>query len=289
MHIKGVAAAIRTALTLLFLAAAAISTASANEKKHVSLEAGVPVKDFCSPSHKANGEKVGLNEMREFKLPVSGRIDVDGGKNGGIALKGGDVSEITVRACVNAWATSEAAVKELVNSVKINTSGTIRAESSVEDSSWGVSYQITVPRRIDAKLNAKNGGISIVGVEGDLEFTTVNGGISLKGVGGSARGRTTNGGLSIVLMGSSWNGSGLDVSTTNGGINLMLPENYSANIETGTINGGFRSEIAALNVERTEHSRASRLSAAFNGGGPQVRVITTNGGVKIGALKDHNY
>jgi hypothetical protein len=34
-------------------------------------------------------------------------------------------------------------------------------------------------------------------------------------------------------------------------------------------------------VEKTERTRRTRISADLNGGGAPVRVITTNGGVKI--------
>ena len=130
-------------------------------------------------------------------------------------------------------------------------------------------------------MTAKNGGISIYGVDGDLEFSTVNGGISLMDVSGNVRGRTTNGGLNVKLTGTSWKGSGLDVATTNGGVNLNLPEGYAANVETGTVNGGFKSEFTSLAVDRTEKWKAVRVNAPLNGGGAPIKVITTNGGVNI--------
>jgi hypothetical protein len=60
-----------------------------------------------------------------------------------------------------------------------------------------------------------------------------------------------------------------------------MPETYAARIETGTVNGGFKSDIAALNVERTERTRGARINTEINGGGAPIRLITTNGGVKI--------
>jgi len=85
----------------------------------------------------------------------------------------------------------------------------------------------------------------------------------------------------VALAGTHWNGGGLDVQTTNGGVILSLPDNFSAHVETGTVNGGFKSDFAVLNVDRTERWKPARVSADLNGGGPTIRVITTNGGVKI--------
>ena len=139
------------------------------------------------------------------------------------------------------------------------------------------------------KLMAHNGGISISSVEGALEFETKNGGVSLNDVAGDVKGRTTNGGVSVKLSGASWRGSGLDVETTNGGVNLVMPENYAARIETGTVNGGFKSDIAALNVEKDDDSdqnrwnRKKQINAELNGGGAPIRIITKNGGIKISA------
>jgi DUF4097 and DUF4098 domain-containing protein YvlB len=116
---------------------------------------------------------------------------------------------------------------------------------------------------------------------GAMEFETKNGGIHLSDAAGDVRGKTKNGGIHVKLSGSGWRGSGLDLLTTNGGVYLSIPETYAARIETGTVNGGFKSDIAALNVERKDRQRAVRLNTDLNGGGAPVRIVTTNGGVKI--------
>ena len=53
-----------------------------------------------------------------------------------------------------------------------------------------------------------------------------------------------NGGLSIDLAGAGWDGGGMDVRTTNGGVTLSIPENYSAHLETGTVNGGLKTDFS---------------------------------------------
>ena len=114
-------------------------------------------------------------------------------------------------------------------------------------------------------------------------------------VAGDVRGRTMNGGVNVMFAGNSWKGSGLDITTTNGGVHLSMPDTYAANIETGTVNGGFKSDIPALNVTTEDirggnrHSRATRLNMALNGGGAPIRVLTTNGGVKISSTTKAAY
>ncbi|PYT00327.1 MAG: hypothetical protein DMF63_07065 [Acidobacteria bacterium] len=250
-------------------------------------------REFCS-SDWSNGDRVSVRDLREMTLPASGSLSVDGGRNGGIRVKGSERSDIVVRACVQAWGTTDEAAKAAVAGVKISTSGgTIRAEG-VGEENYSVSYELLVPRSIDLNLRAQNGGIGISGVEGRLEFETQNGGVHLDNVAGDVKGRTTNGGVHVDLAGNSWKGSGLDVSTTNGGVHLSMPNSYAANVETGTTNGGFHSDIPALSVDTenvkgpTRHQRATRLNTVLNGGGAPIRLITTNGGVHISSASRAN-
>ena len=237
---------------------------------------------FCTDDN-WSGDHVSFRELREVTLPNGGAVNVDAGQNGGIAIRGEDRSDVLVRSCVQAWGTTETEAKARVSQVSISTSGTIKADSSSGDKNWSVSFQVLVPRSTNLDLTAHNGGISISGVDGTARFETVNGGVSLKEIAGDFKGHTTNGGVNVVLSGSAWRGNGLDVTTTNGGVRLLLPGNYSAHVETGTVNGGFSSNIAALNVDSEERrgSHAVRINTDINGGGPMIRVITTNGGVRI--------
>ena len=110
-----------------------------------------------------------------------------------------------------------------------------------------------------------------------MEFETTNGGINLEGLSGSVRGSTSNGGVDVDLTGSRWTGEGLDVRTTNGGIQLAIPASYSARLETGTVNGGME-----IGFPITVQGRINRrLTTQLGDGGSLVRVTTTNGGVVI--------
>jgi hypothetical protein len=203
-------------------------------------------------------------------------------------VKGENRSDVLLRACVQAWGITDEAARAIAAGIRINTSGVVKADGPEEG--WSVSFEARVPRNTNLKLNAHNGGIAIGAVEGNLEFETMNGGVSLMDVSGDVRGRTTNGGVNVSLSGSTWKGAGLDVSTTNGGVNLSLPEGYAANIETSTVNGGFKSDIPALNITTEDvkggwNNRSKEIKTAINGGGAPIRVTTRNGGVRIGTAE----
>lgn len=218
-------------------------------------------------------------EVREYTLPANGSLSVDARPNGGIAVVAWNRNEVRVLARVSARADDRSTARSLVEDVEISTRGGIEAAGprTRRDESWSVSYRIQVPADYDLDLESTNGGIDVDGVTGRLVLETTNGGIDLVEVAGDVRARTTNGGLDVELAGSRWQGAGLDAQTTNGGITLSIPEGYSADLETGTRNGGFDIEFPI-----TVSGRIGRtLSTSLGSGGPPIRVTTTNGGVRV--------
>ena len=171
--------------------------------------------------------------------------------------------------------------------------GRIRAEGprTGRRESWGVSFEIFTPHDSNLDLRAHNGGISISDVRGEIEFRTQNGGVHLEGfefrtqnggvhlegLEGNVRGRTQNGGLRVELEGDRWEGSALDVETQNGGVTIDVPQGYSAEFETGTVNGGIDLAFPIMVSGRLR----STIRTTLGDGGPLVRVKTTNGGVTV--------
>ncbi len=276
-----------------FLLGVAVVPATAQERTGDKLREKLSTKErrnFCSNdsfSHDWDGaERVSYHELREITTAAGGTITVDGRQNGGVSVTGEDRPDVLVRACIQSWGHTADEAKAMASSITISTTGTIKA--SGDERNLSVSYDIRVPRNSNLNLTAHNGGISIQKVDGNAEFDTTNGGVFLSGVAGSFKGRTTNGGVFVKLDGNSWRGAGLDVVTTNGGVNILMPENYAAHVETGTVNGGFNSDIAGLQITKEDHGdgqyyrpRKSRISTDINGGGAPVRIMTTNGGVRI--------
>jgi hypothetical protein len=222
-------------------------------------------------------------EVRESTMPA-GRLNVDAGQNGGIAVEGWDGSDIRVRAVVQASARSQQRAKDIADQVQVQAGGgRVYATGPSLDrrESWSVSYRISVPRKNDLDLQASNGGITIAGVNSNIRFDTVNGGVKLQDVGGRVNGQTRNGGLNVMLSGDRWDGEGLDVETSNGGVTLHLPENYNAELETRTVNGGMNFDFPVTVQGDLTGRRGGTLNTTLGSGGPLVRVRTTNGGVRV--------
>ena len=219
-------------------------------------------------------------EVRVERLRPRGRLAVDGGQNGGVAVRGGDGGEAVVHARITAEASSAADAQAVARAVRIVTAGdSVHATGPSREGrrGWYVSYGVDVPRRTDLAVEARNGGIDVRDVTGRMALNTRNGGLSLTDVGGDVRATTTNGGLRVRLGGRRLDGRGLHAQARNGGVRLEIPDGYAARLETGTVNGSFNTAIPITVQGRV----GQRLSTELNGGGAVVRATTRNGGVDI--------
>jgi hypothetical protein len=236
--------------------------------------------DWCRDEHWGR-DREGFCEVREFTLSASGGVvHVDASPNGGITVEGGPRADILVQARVIATADSEARARDIARAVRVNVAGnTVDATGprSEDREGWHVSYRLFTPTQASLNLRTVNGGISVMDVEGRIEVRTTNGGVKLTRLAGDVQGRTTNGGVNVDLDGATWRGEGLDVQTQNGGVKLSIPSDYSARLETGTVNGRIRVDFPVTVQGRIDRDLETTLGA----GGPLVRVRTTNGGVNI--------
>jgi len=218
-------------------------------------------------------------EVREETIGGTALLDVDSGANGGIKVIGWDRGDVLVRSTVRGSGDTDADARRVVAGVHIETAARIRATGPERDGreNWSVEFELHVPHRAQLALHTNNGGISIDDFQGIAEFHARNGGVTLRNVGGEIKGETTNGGLTIDLTGDHWDGQGLDVATHNGGIKMTVPERYSAELETGTVNGRVSTDFPVMVQGRFDR----QLNTTLGSGGVKLRVMTTNGGVTI--------
>lgn len=229
-------------------------------------------------------------ETREFTLPREDSLQINGSPNGNVSVTGWDRDEIQVRAQVRSWDRNEDAARARLNEIEIDTDGEIRAHGpqtnrswwpfSRSNGGWNVSFEIMAPYATDLWIESVNGGIAVTAIRGQVDAETTNGGISLTNVSATARGRTVNGGISAQLTGATIDGDTLDLRTTNGGIVMRIPEEFSARLDVETVNGGVHSDFPVTREGR----RNREISATLGDGGPLIRARTVNGGVQVKKL-----
>ena len=245
-----------------------------------------PTDDACAGTWQGDRDRGHACEVRDTQLAAPGSaLVVDASPNGGIRVEGWDQPGVLVRAVVQAWGETDADARNVLGAVRVDAAGgRVTAEGPERDggrdrSGWSVSYRIWAPPQTALDLQARNGGISIHAMHGESRFATTNGGVTLNDVSGRVVGRTANGGVTVRLAGARWDGAGLEVETTNGGVTLALPRDYSAALEVSTVNGGLHADVPVTLPDR----RTRELRTTLGSGGPLIKVRTVNGGVRLNA------
>jgi hypothetical protein len=201
---------------------------------------------------------------------------VNAGTNGGVHVEGWDREDVLVLARIKARARSRDEAKALAGEIELLARGTrLSAQGPVsgDGRAWHVEYRVFVPRKTDLSLITRNGPLGVRNVSGTMDIRSENGPVSLEGLSGAVEARTHNGPLSVVLTGRRWVGAGLDAEAENGPVSIQIPRDYSARLETGTINGPTQLQYPI----EWPGSRRHRIVTTLGSGGRPVRVVTTNG------------
>lgn len=222
---------------------------------------------------------------RTYALSADGRVEVVN-VNGEINVEPSTDGKVHVRAERTAKASTQDAAKELLGKIQIREDATadrVRLETQgpprgfMSGGHYSVRYWVTVPTTATVRVENTNGHVQVNGVAGAVEASTTNGGVSGRGLKGRIEASTTNGGVEMDV--DAVHGEGIRLATTNGGVSLTLPSAAKADIEAEVTNGGIHT--GSLNIERTGETTRRKLEGRLNGGGPRVRLQTTNGGVEI--------
>ena len=237
--------------------------------------------DDCRSRDWGGDDRAHFCEMRSTGFKAGGAVSVDPGTNGAIRVSGWDRDSVAVTVRIQTRARTDDAARTLAGQIRISTSGgAIRADgpSTSGRESWMVSFDVLVPRRTDLTAETVNGPISVEDVTGKMDLRAVNGPVHLDAVGGDVHARTANGPLVVNLEGDKWDGAGLDGETSNGPVELTIPGNYAAHLETGTVNGPMSIDFP---VTVQGHFNGRRIETDLGGGGPTIHAVTTNGPLTV--------
>jgi hypothetical protein len=237
--------------------------------------------DWCREAHYGSDREV-VCDVREETLGPLSRIDVNTGGNGGITVRGSDTRDVRLRTRLVATGRTENDARQVLSEINLETSGgQIRASRPYRSNSkenWSATMELDVPRNMDLVLRTSNGGIHVSNVEGMADINTTNGGIVMDDVDGDVRARSTNGGVRVRLRGQRWQGTGMTLTTTNGGVSVDVPDDFSADLDARTTNGGIRIDFPII-VQGNMSRR--HVEATIGSGGAPVKLTTTNGGITV--------
>jgi len=216
--------------------------------------------------------------------------------NGGITVRAWDQPRIRVRAVKHVESrdgdAARAAMKALTLSIT-QPNGGLRIDTNYPKHNDGifewiagtnvnmnVTYEVTVPRSMDLQIDNTNGTIEASDIRGSHRISTTNGRIMLARCAGDLEAETTNGSIEAELTTVNA-GRGMRLETTNGHIVTRLPKSFAARIDAANSNGSIDSDLP-ITVSGSQNKHA--LRGTINGGGPELRLRTTNGSIHIRAM-----
>lgn len=182
--------------------------------------------------------------------------------------------------------------------------------------SVSVRYEIVVPASVELDLRSSNGQITVAHVtanvrartsngkihvhhsEGEFDLHTSNGKVDLKSVSGRVNARTSNGRIELLSerldegVFVSSNGAVdatvleqagvVDITTTNGGIDLALPGDYQGHLDARTSSGSIHSEFAVVPEKRSKRRLVGVIGTSGSG---CVSLDTSNGSIRLKTAK----
>jgi putative adhesin len=195
----------------------------------------------------------------------------------------GDVAEVKAERIVKA-ATEESA-KAALQQFEISESAS-PTSVVLDASSRGMGFTVRLQRRVDfevrlprwanVRLGSTNGDIEVSGLQGAFRAGSTNGRIVGSALEGGATVETTNGVVNLDF--AKLTDAGVTCETTNGTISVTVPRDTGARISARVTNGEISTSDLQLAV--AEQTRR-RLDASIGGGGPSIKLETTNGSIEI--------
>jgi hypothetical protein len=222
--------------------------------------------------------------VRSYDLGKDGEIAISA-NNGSIDLEGYDGSTVEVRAERTARAVDDESARELVARIAINEEVepnrvAIRTEGIggiLIGVSYQVKYHVRAPHAVVARLRLTNGVITAKAFSGQLIANSTNGGIVGQDLGGRLEARSTNGEIRVTMSGVP--AGGISIQTTNGRVDLALPEAVKADLSAECRNGAV--SVEGLPFEPFGEQSRRVVNGRLNGGGAPIEVRTTNGAVRV--------
>jgi hypothetical protein len=221
---------------------------------------------------------------KTYTLAPGGSFEVHN-TNGRIEIRVGDGDTVDVVADRVVRAGSDEDAKGALKRLEITeTVSPDRVRLDVDTHSLGmqmhvsqhVDFVVRVPKWAAVKLVSTNGDIDVADIGGAFSVETTNGRIKAEGLNNSASVESTNG--AITLDFAKVGEGGITCETTNGKIEVIIPRNSKALLSARVTNGAI--STSDLDLSATEQSRR-RIEASIGGGGPTIRLETTNGAIEV--------
>ncbi len=149
-----------------------------------------------------------------------------------------------------------------------NIAGTIRTSTS--------GGEIDVEKISgNSRLSTSGGNISAADFTGDFDVNTSGGNIHLQGTDSKIHAETSGGDIHLDYTGQN---KGIDLRTSGGDINIVLPPDFNASAYLSTSGGRVSCNMTANNAVKIS---STKFEADINHGGNQLIAKTSGGDIKV--------
>ncbi len=237
-----------------------------------------------------------LQEVIDRTVDVRSGVTVSvDNTNGSVTVTSWDQPRVRIHAVKKVSGGSEESAREALAQLKVDIRTT--ADAVIIDTKYphqngtgfldflmgdshsaDVSYELTVPRAANVKLETVNGAIRLSDVNGSADLETTNGRVEVIRCAGTVDADTTNGAIRVELT-QVTPGKAMKFETTNGGITLVVPSSLAATVDAETTNGSIHADLPITTRDFSKHA----VRGTINGGGPELSLHTTNGSIEIKA------
>jgi hypothetical protein len=139
-----------------------------------------------------------------------------------------------------------------------------------------INFDVQVPRGVRLNALTTNGGVHCLNLGSVVQAATTNGDVEVS-TSEWASAKTTNGGVRVSMGNAKWSGE-LELKTTNGSVSVTLPSSAEFQVDAATTNGGIQTDFP-ITVQGRFGPKS--LSGTVGGGGRELKVATTNGGIEL--------
>jgi len=272
---------------LIGILSLAVATLADNRIKLTDTHAAALINSSCSESfQKSRGNELTETFSQVYPLTATGRVNI-ANINGDVHINVWDQNSVKVEAIKRAYSRerlSEVTV-DVQSAADILTIKTRYPEDrnysgrNREDSWASVEYTVTLPRH--AQLDGAelvNGSLDVEGVQGSVRASLVNGNVKASDLGGEVKLSTVNGGIEANVAALATT-KGVQMSSVNGSIVLIVPPGINADVKASTLHGAITNDLG-LQVDDGQFIGHS-LSGQIGSGGARIRLNNVNGSISI--------
>jgi DUF4097 and DUF4098 domain-containing protein YvlB len=272
---------------LIGILSLAVATLADNRIRITDTHAATVIKTSYSEAfQKSRGNELTENFSQVYPLTATGRVNI-ANINGDVHVNVWDQNSVKVDAVKRAY--SQQRLSEVTVDVQ-SASDTVTIKTRYpenrnynggnrEDSWASVEYTVTIPRR--AQLDGAelvNGSLDVAGVQGSVRASLVNGTVKASGLGGEVKLSTVNGGIEANVA-TLETARGVQLTSVNGSIVLIVPSGASADVKASTVHGSITNDFG-LTVEDGQFIGHS-MEGQIGSGGSRIRLNNVNGSIAV--------